>query len=93
MSVKIEMYTRLYCVYCQRAKELLRIKGMNFIEYDITDDPPRAAEMQQRSQHQTMPEIFINDTPIGGCSELFDLDERGDLDALLSLGILPGESV
>ncbi len=93
MSAKIEMYTKLYCAYCQRAKELLRIKGMTFIEYDITDDPLRAAEMQQRSQHQTMPGIFINDTLIGGCSELFDLDERGDLDALLGLVILPGESV
>jgi glutaredoxin 3 len=87
------MYTKRYCAYCQRAKELLRIKSMNFIEYDITDDPLRAAEMQQRSQHPTMPGIFINDTLIGGCSELFDLDERGDLDALLGLGLLPDESV
>ena len=85
MSVKIEIYTKVYCAYCQRAKELLRIKGMDFVEYDITDDQHRAVEMQQRSQKQTIPGIFINDAPIGGCPELFDLDERGVLDALLGL--------
>lgn len=92
MSMKIEVYTKLYCAYCQRAKELLRIKGMNFIEYDITDDQLKAAEMQLRSQRQTVPGIFINDTPIGGCRELFDLDERGELDVLLGQVILPAES-
>jgi len=85
MRVKIEIYTKVYCAYCQRAKELLRIKGMDFVEYDITDDQHRAVEMQQRSQKQTLPGIFINNAPIGGCGELFDLDERGDLDSLLGL--------
>lgn len=93
MSVKIEIYTKLYCAYCQRAKELLHIKGMSFVEYDITDDQLKAVEMQQRSQRQTVPGIFINETPIGGCTELFELDERGDLDVLLGLVTLPGESV
>ena len=92
MNVKIEIYTKLYCIYCQRAKELLRIKGVNFIEYDITDDQLKAVEMQQRSQRQAVPGIFINGAPIGGCSELFDLDERGALNPLLGLVILPGES-
>lgn len=89
MSVKIELYTIVYCAYCQRAKDLLRIKGMDFVEYDITDDQLKAAEMQQRSQWQTMPGIFINDAPIGGCTELFELDERGDLDSLLGLAPSP----
>ena len=85
MNVKIEIYTKMYCAYCQRAKELLRIKGMNFVEYDITDDRHKTVEMQQRSQQQTMPEIFINGALIGGCVELFDLDERGALDAMIGL--------
>lgn len=85
MSGKIEIYTRMYCAYCQRAKELLRIKGINFIEYDITNDRLKAVEMQQRCQQQTIPGIFINDIPIGSCSELFNLDEQGVLDTLLGL--------
>jgi glutaredoxin 3 len=85
MSVKIEIYTKVYCAYCQRAKELLRIKGVSFVEYDITDDELKAAEMQQRSRRKTLPGIFIDNAPIGDCVDLFDLDEKGDLDALLGL--------
>lgn len=91
MSTKIEIYTKPYCAYCDRAKELLRIKGVNFVEYDITDDQHKAAEMQQRSQSQQVPGIFINDTPIGGCIELFDLNEKGDLDSLLGSSLIPDQ--
>ncbi len=83
MSVKVEIYTKVYCAYCQRAKELLRIKGVNFVEHDITDAHHRAVEIQQLSQQQMLPGIFINDTLVKGCAELFDLDERGALDGLL----------
>lgn len=92
MSAKIEIYTRYSCAYCQRAKELLRIKGVNFVEYDITDDQLRAAEMLLRSQQLQTPGIFINDTLIGSCSELFALDERGDLDAMIEPKNCPGGS-
>jgi len=85
MSVKIEIYTKVYCAYCQRAKDLLRIKGVDFVEYDITDDQLKAAEMQQRSRSKSVPGIFINDIFIGDCVDLFNLDEKGDLDALLGL--------
>ena len=83
MSVKIEIYTKAYCAYCLRAKELLRIKGVNFVEHDITDNHPRAVEMQQLGQQWMMPKIFINDSLVGGCIDLFELDEKGALDALL----------
>lgn len=92
MSIKIEIYTKVYCAYCERAKELLRIKGVSFVEYDITDDQHKAAEMQQRCQVQKLPGIFINDTLIGGCTELFDLNEKGDLDSMLGATLLPGGS-
>lgn len=85
MSAKIEIYTKLYCVYCQRAKELLRIKGVPYIEHDITNDQHKAAEMLQRGPLQTVPAVFINDAPIGSCKELFDLDEKGTLDLLLGM--------
>ena len=83
MTARIEIYTRVYCSYCQRAKELLRIKGVNFVEHDITDTCRETAENRQDGRERTMPEIFINDILIGGCNELFDLDERGELDGLL----------
>ena len=81
----VEIYTKSYCPYCQRAKELLRIKGVNFTEYDITQDAVKEAEMRQRSGRQTVPEIFIGGVLVGGCSDLFDQDETGELDRLLGL--------
>lgn len=81
----IEIYTKSYCPYCKRAKELLRIKGVEFTEYDVTSDPAKEQEMRTRSGRSTVPEIFIADQLVGGCSELFELDEKGELDRLLQL--------
>jgi glutaredoxin 3 len=81
----VEIYTKSYCPYCQRAKELLRIKGVPFTEYDVTQDAAKEAEMRQRSGRQTVPEIFIDNVLLGGCSDLFDRDETGELDRLLDL--------
>jgi len=82
---RIEIYTKSYCSFCQRAKELLRIKGARFIEHDVTTDPLREREMQERSGRTTVPEIFVDDVLLGGCDDLFDLDEKGELDRLLDL--------
>ena len=82
---KVEIYTKTYCPYCQRAKELLQIKGVPYIEYDVTTDPVREREMRQRSGRETVPEIFVEGALLGGCSELFELDEKGELDRLLGL--------
>ena len=80
---KIEIYTKNYCPYCTHAKDLLRIKGIDFVEYDVTVDVAKEQEMRDRSNRKTVPEIFIADQLVGGCSDLFDLDERGELDHLL----------
>lgn len=80
----VEIYTKSYCPYCHRAKELLRIKNISYVEYDVTHDPDKEAEMRRRSGRKTVPEIFVDGRLIGGCDDLFDLDERGELDALLA---------
>lgn len=81
----VEIYTKSYCPYCQRAKELLRIKGMPFVERDITSDPAGEREMQARTGRDTVPAIFVDGVLLGGCAELFDLDERDELDPILDL--------
>lgn len=82
---KVEIYTKSYCPFCRRAKELLQLKGIDFIEYDITSDPGKEAEMRRRSGRQTVPEIFAGGELIGGCDDLFALEERGELDRRLGL--------
>lgn len=81
---KVEIYTKLYCGYCYRAKALLQAKGVAFEEYDITLGGPRRDEMIERNPAaRTVPQIFIAGRAIGGSDDLAALDETGGLDALL----------
>lgn len=82
---KVELYTKDYCPYCARAKSLLRKKGVDYIEYDITTDGEKRDEMLARAPgRMTVPQIFIDDRHIGGSDDLLALDERGGLDPLLT---------
>ena len=83
----IVIYTRAYCAYCDWAKELLERKGAAFTEIDVTGNRERRAEMVDRANgRMTTPQIFIGDTHVGGCDELYALDEAGKLDPLLNAG-------
>ena len=82
---KVEMYTKMFCPYCARAKRLLDEKGVDFEEIDITMGGPKRKEMLERAPgHTTVPSIFINDRHIGGSDDLAALDARGGLDELLA---------
>lgn len=78
-----EIYTKSYCIFCHRAKELLSIKGVSFTEHDVTNDTALENQMRQRARRHTVPQIFIDDHHIGGCDDLFALDEQGGLEPLL----------
>jgi glutaredoxin 3 len=80
----VEIYTRKYCSYCHFAKQLLSRKGVSFREIDVTDDEAMRDEMVKRTNGQnTLPQIFIGAAHIGGCDELYALEEAGKLDPLL----------
>ncbi len=81
-----EIYTKSYCPFCHRAKELLSIKGISFVEYDVTSDTELENQMHQRAGRHTVPQIFIDNHHVGGCDDLFALDEQGELDPLLLQG-------
>ena len=81
---KIVMYTTQYCPFCIQAKSLLRHKGVTFEEIDVGGDDELRTKMIETSGRRTVPQIFINDNPIGGFEELRSLDEQGDLDRLLA---------
>lgn len=85
------IYTRDYCGFCDAAKELLRRKGVAFTEIDVTGDRERRAEMIGRANgRSTVPQIFIGATHVGGCDDLYGLEEAGELD--LMLGGLSGKA-
>lgn len=81
----VVIYTRKFCPYCSAAKKLLKQKGAAFTEHDATMNQSLRSEMIQKSNGgSTFPQIFIGDTHIGGCDELYALDGAGKLEPLLS---------
>ncbi|MGF1459265.1 MAG: glutaredoxin 3 [Leptolyngbyaceae cyanobacterium] len=80
----VEIYTWQTCPYCIRAKLLLWWKGVDYQEYKIDGDGGARIRMANRANGQkTVPQIFINDEHIGGCDDLYVLDQRGGLDPKL----------
>ena len=80
---KVQVYATGWCPYCSRARQLLQAKGVEIEEIDVDARPGAREEMIARSGRRTVPQIFINQTHIGGCDDLIALDERGGLDPLL----------
>jgi len=80
---KIEVFTTLVCPYCVRAKQLLDSLGADYEEIRVDLDDQRRAEMMERSNRRTVPQIFINRQSIGGCDDLYALHRAGKLQPLL----------
>ena len=85
-TAKVEIYTKMFCGYCFRAKRLLASKGVEYVEYDITLGGEKRDEMRARAPGaRTVPQIFIDDVGVGGSDDLARLEREGKLDALLGL--------
>ena len=83
---KVEIYTAIACPFCTRAVSLLSAKNINFEKIDVTLSTAKRQAMRIRSNGQTsVPQIFINNDHIGGCDDLFRLDQEGHLDKLLAM--------
>ena len=81
----VEIYTSPLCGFCHAAKRLLTEKGISFSEIDVLENPSRKAEMIDRANGgRTVPQIFVGDTHVGGCDDLYALDRAGKLDPLLA---------
>lgn len=81
----VEIYTKAFCSFCWRAKSLLESKKVEFIEIAVDMGGKERALMIERSNGRTtVPQIFIRGEHVGGCSELFALEDQGRLDQMLS---------
>ena len=82
---KVIVYSTLLCPFCNRAKALLRKKGVAFTEIDVGMDAEKRAEMMKLAHGKhTVPQIFIGETHVGGCDDLHALDSEGKLDTILA---------
>ncbi len=80
---KVLIYTKSFCPYCDRAKDLLTRKGVKYEEVYLDDRPEEYATLKQRTGMMTVPQIFINDQLVGGYTDLAALDRDQKLDEML----------
>lgn len=82
---RVRIYTSSSCGYCWYAKELLRDKGVELEEIDVSTDLETRRWLVQTTGRRTVPQVFIDGKPYGGYTELVTLDRAGKLDALLGV--------
>jgi glutaredoxin 3 len=78
----IQMYTTRWCGYCVRAKALLESRGLDFEEISLDEDPGFRGRLLELTGGWTVPQIVIDGRPIGGYTELWQLDRSGELERL-----------
>ena len=81
---RIQMYTTAWCGYCERAKALLKQRGLDYEEIRVDDQADFRARLQELTGGWTVPQILIDGDPIGGYTELWQLDKSGRLAELLA---------
>ena len=82
---KVTIYTTMMCPYCTQAKSLLKQKGVEYDEIDVTFSGKKRRQMMEMAEGRyTVPQIFIDEVPIGGSDELVELEMSGELDQLLA---------
>jgi glutaredoxin 3 len=83
MAASVLMYCTATCPYCIRAEQLLQQKGVALEKVRIDLEPSQRDVMVERTGRRTVPQIFVGDTHVGGCDDLYALDRDGGLDPLL----------
>lgn len=84
MSANVIIYTKSFCPFCVKAKQILNTKNINYEEIKIDSNPEERAKMLKKSNGvHTVPQIFINEFHVGGCTELMALESKNELDTLL----------
>ncbi|MGI9549538.1 MAG: glutaredoxin 3 [Bdellovibrionales bacterium] len=79
----VKIYTKTTCPACDLAKQVLTQKGMKYEEFILDDKPEEFKSLIEKTKLKTVPQIFINDQLIGGCSDMLELDKKNQLDILL----------
>ena len=82
---RVILYTTRFCPYCLMAKRLLAQKGVEFEEIDVGGKPTLRQEMTIKAKgRRTVPQIWVGETHVGGCNELYELEASCELDRLLA---------
>ena len=83
---KVKIYTTPYCPFCIRIKNLMKNKKIGYEEIDLSTNPEKFDEMTSKSNGaKTVPQMFVNETHIGDCDHVHELDNNGKLDEILGI--------
>jgi len=83
---KVKIYTTPYCPFCIRIKNLMKKKQTSFQEIDLAINPEKFGEMLAKTNGaRTVPQMFVNETHIGDCDHVHELDNNGELDKILGI--------
>ncbi|MDX1318589.1 MAG: glutaredoxin 3 [Oceanospirillum sp.] len=80
----VVIYSKSWCPFCVQAKRLLQSKKVDFTEIDVEREPAKMQEMMKNSGRRTVPQIWVGETHVGGCDDLFAAEQTGKLDQLLA---------
>ncbi len=80
----VVIYTTRFCSYCVRAKQLLQSKGLDYTEIPVDQNPMLRREMMEKAGRHTVPQIWVDEHHVGGFTDLYHLDQSGELDKLLT---------
>ncbi len=82
---EIIIYSRETCPFCIQAKNLLQAKNVSYQDIDVEKNPEKMEEMIKKAEGETsVPQIFVDNKRIGGCNELYALEDKGELDVIIS---------
>jgi glutaredoxin 3 len=81
---EVVIYSSNFCPYCMRAKQLLNSKSVAYDEIVVDGQPELRREMMVKSNQRTVPQIWVGESHVGGCDDLFALERAGKLDELLA---------
>jgi glutaredoxin 3 len=81
---RVQIYTTAWCGYCVRAKALLASRGIEFEEINLDDDPGFRQKLLELTGGWTVPQVVVDGRPLGGYTELWQLDKTGRLEAELA---------
>ncbi len=81
---QITIYSRPTCPFCIQAKNLLQAKNVSYQDIDIEQNAEKREEMIKKANGKSsVPQIFVDDKLIGGCDDLYALEDKGELDAII----------
>ena len=79
----VTVYTTDPCSFCARVKGILKARGVDYTEVNLTRDPAGRLELVQKTGMMSFPQVIVGEKLLGGFNELLAAEQDGRLEELL----------